>query len=223
MDIRTMLFQLQDENYRDFTARLIPNVSVKDIIGVRTPLLRKMAREMFKHGDAYEFMANIPHTYYEEYNFHAFLIEQIKDFDKCIEELDRFLPYVNNWATCDSMRPKVLGKHKNELLEHIKRWISSGHTYTIRFGVGMLMCHFLDGDFRPEYLELAIIESNEYYVNVMCAWYYATALAKQYEATIPYFEEKKLPKWVHNKAIQKAGESFRVNKEQKEFLKTLKI
>lgn len=223
MDIQERLFQLQDKEYRDFNAALIPTVPKEQVIGVRTPELRKFAREVFKSGEAAEFMAALPHEYLEEDNLHGFLIEQIKDFDKCIEELDRFLPYVDNWATCDGMRPKVLGKHKNELLGHIKRWISSEYTYTARFGIGMLMCHFLDEEFSLEYLDWANIESDEYYVNMMCAWYYATALAKQYEATIHCFEEKKLPKWVHNKAIQKARESFRVNKEQKDYLKTLKI
>lgn len=223
MDIQQRLFQLQDKAYGEFTAKLIPNIAPELIIGVRTPKLRKLAKEVFKSGEAAEFMSALPHEYYEEDNLHGFLIEQIRDFDSCTQALDSFLPYVDNWATCDSMRPKVLGKHKKELLEHIKGWISSGHTYTVRFGTGMLMCHFLDGDFKPEYLDWANVESEEYYVNMMCAWFYATALAKQYEAVLPYFEEKKLPKWVHNKAIQKARESFRVNKEQKDYLKTLKI
>lgn len=223
MDIQERLFQLQDREYRDFNAALIPTVPKELVIGVRTPELRKLAKEVYKSGEAADFMAVLPHEYFEEDNLHGFLIEQIKDFNECIKALDRFLPYVDNWGTCDSMRPKVLGKHKMELLEHIKRWISSEHTYTIRFGIGMLMCHFLDEDFRPEYLDWANVESDEYYVNMMCAWYYATALAKQYGSTLPYIEPKKLPKWVHNKAIQKARESNRINKEQKEYLNSLKI
>lgn len=223
MDIQERLFALQDKKYRDFSAALIPNIPKELVIGVRAPELRKLSKEVFKSPDRGDFMSALPHEYYEEDNLHAFLIEQIRNFDNCIEELDRFLPHVDNWASCDCMRPKVLGKHKNELIEHIKRWISSEHTYTIRFGIGMLMSHFLDGDFKPEYLDWANVESEEYYVNMMCAWFYATALAKQYEATLPYIEDKKLPKWVHNKAIQKARESFRVNKEQKEYLNSLKI
>ena len=223
MDIQERLFELQDREYRDFNSALIPTVPKELVIGVRTPALRKLAKEVFKSGEAENFMAALPHEYYEEDNLHGFLIEQIRDFDSCIAELNQFLPYVDNWATCDGMRPKVLGKHKNQLLEHIKRWISSEHTYTLRFAMGMLMCHFLDGDFSTEYLDWVNIPSEEYYVNMMAAWFYATALAKQYEAALPYFEDRKLTKWVHNKAIQKARESFRVNKEQKDYLKTLKI
>lgn len=223
MDIQERLFELQDKAYGDFNSALIPNVPRELVIGVRTPALRKLAKEVFKMGEVKDFMAALPHEYYEEDNLHAFLIEQIKDFDSCIEELDKFLPYVDNWASCDGMRPKVLGKHKKEHLEHIKRWISSEHTYTVRFGMGMLMCHFLDEEFKPEYLDWVNIPSEEYYVNMMAAWYYATALAKQFEQTVKLFEEKKLSPWVHNKAIQKARESFRINKEQKDYLKTLKI
>ena len=223
MDVQERLFALRDEKYRDFTAALIPTVPKELIIGVRTPELRKLAKEVFKSGGAEEFLAALSHEYYEEDNLHGFLIEQIKDFELCIAELDRFLPFVDNWASCDGMRPKVLGKHKKELLEHIKGWISSEHTYTIRFGMGMLMCHFLDEDFSPEYLDWVNIQSEEYYVNMMAAWFYATALAKQYEAVLPYFEEKRLAKWVHNKAIQKARESYRVSKEHKDYLKFLKI
>ena len=223
MDVQERLFELRDDKYRDFTASLIPTVPKELIIGVRTPALGKLAKEVFKSGGAEEFLAALPHEYYEEDNLHGFLIEQISDFEICIAELEKFLPFVDNWASCDGMRPKVLGKRKKELLEHIKGWISSGHTYTIRFGMGMLMCHFLDEDFSPEYLDWVNIQSEEYYVNMMAAWFYATALAKQYEAVLPFFEEKRLSNWVHNKAIQKARESYRVSKEHKDYLKFLKI
>ncbi len=223
MDIQEQLFRLQDLKYRDFQAPLIPNVPKELMIGVRTPDLRKLAKELTKSGEGEAFLLALPHEYYEEDNLHAFLLGEIRDFARCVQELDRFLPYVDNWASCDSLRPRVLAKHKEALLPHVRRWIASEHCYTRRFGLEMLMCHFLDEAFRPEYLELAVIDSGEYYVNMMVAWFFATALAKQYEATLPYLEERRLQPWTHNKAIQKAVESFRVHKEQKETLKTLKI
>ena len=223
MDIVEKLFELQDLGYRDFSSALIPNVEKELVIGVRTPQLRKLAKEIFKSGEADSFMMELPHKYLEENHLHGFLIEQIKDFDACIATINKFLPFVNNWATCDSMRPKVFAAHKAELIGCIEGWIGSEHCYTKRFGIEMLMCHFLDGDFRPQYLSWANIKSDEYYLNMMCAWFYATALAKQYDATIDIFEQKVLPPWVHNKAIQKARESFRVSKEHKDYLKNLKI
>ena len=223
MDIVEKLFELQDLGYRDFSSALIPNVEKELVIGVRTPQLRKLAKELFKSGEADSFMMELPHKYLEENHLHGFLIEQIKDFDACIATINKFLPFVNNWATCDSMRPKVFAAHKAELIGCIEGWIGSEHCYTKRFGIEMLMCHFLDGDFRPQYLSWANIKSDEYYLNMMCAWFYATALAKQYDATIGIFEQKVLPPWVHNKAIQKARESFRVSKEHKDYLKNLKI
>ena len=223
MDIVEKLFELQDLGYRDFSSALIPNVEKELVIGVRTPQLRKLAKELFKSGEAESFMTELPHKYLEENHLHGFLIEQIKDFDACIATINKFLPFVNNWATCDSMRPKVFAAHKAELIGCIEGWIGSEHCYTKRFGIEMLMCHFLDGDFRPQYLSWANIKSDEYYLNMMCAWFYATALAKQYDATIDIFEQKVLPPWVHNKAIQKARESFRVSKEHKDYLKNLKI
>ena len=214
---------MQDPEYRDFSSALIPNVPKELVIGVRTPELRKLAKEVFQSGEAEKFMESLPHKYLEEKHLHGFLIEQIKDFDSCIAELYKFLPHADNWATCDSIRPKIFTKHKKELVCHIRRWISSEHVYEKRFGMGMLMCHFLDDEFEPEYLDWVNVCSEEYYVNMMEAWFYATALAKQYEQTLPYFEEKRLSGWVHNKAIQKARESFRVKKEHKDYLKTLKI
>ena len=162
--------------------------------------------------------------YFEENNVHAFLIQQIKDFERCVEEVEKFLPYINNWATCDMMSPKIFKKHKEQLLVSVRRWISSDETYTVRYGIGMLMQHFLDEDFREEYLALAAgIRSQEYYVNMMIAWYFATALAKQYEKALPYIEEKRLDDWTHNKAIQKSCESYRITPEQKAYLRTLKV
>lgn len=218
------LFALQDLGYRDFHARLMPTVDKEKVIGIRTPNLRKFAKEFGKKPEAENFLGQLPHQYYEENNVHGFLISGMKDYDRCIEELYRFLPYVDNWATCDLMSPKIFKKHLPELLEHIKVWIASEHTYMVRFGIGMLMSFYLDEAFEPEYLQMAAsVKSEEYYINMMIAWYFATALAKQYDAARIYLEEKRLEKWTHNKTIQKAVESYRITSEQKAYLKTLKI
>ena len=222
--IQERLFSLQDEKYRDFMAPLIPSVTYERIIGVRTPALRSLAKELVRSGEAEGFISVLPHEYFEEDQLHAFILSELKDFDRCISEVERFLPYVDNWATSDQMSPKVFRKHKGELLTHIREWISSGETYKVRFGTGMLMQHYLDDDFDPEYPEMVSgIRSGEYYVNMMTAWYFATALAKQYDAVIPYIEGKRLDKWTHNKAIQKAIESRRISDERKEYLRSLKI
>ena len=222
-EIQDLLFSLQDEKYREFHTKLIPTIDPDKIIGVRTPVLRKQVKELAKRPDIHEYMMTLPHTYYEENNLHAFLIEQIKDYEECVRRLEEFLPYVDNWATCDSMTPKVLKKHKGELLEKISVWLASDHVYTIRFGIEMLMKSYLDEDFDERYLEwVAAVRSEEYYVNMMIAWYFATALAKQYEATLPYIVESRLADWTHNKAIQKAVESYRITPEQKVYLKSLK-
>ncbi len=220
--IREQLFAMQDLEYRDFHARLIPNVEKEKIIGVRTPALRKYAKSLSLE-EAENFMSCLPHEYYEENNLHAFLIERERNFDDCIKKLECFLPYVDNWATCDMMRPKVLGKYPEELLEYIDKWIAAADTYRVRFGLNMLMTYYLDDNFKEEYLErAAAVQSEEYYVNMMIAWYFATALAKQYEKALPFFTESRLPLWVHNKAIQKAVESRRITAEQKQYLRTLK-
>ncbi len=222
-NIQKKLFKLQDLSYKEFHSKLMPTISEDTIIGVRTPELRRLSKQLAKEQDMTEFLHTLPHTYYEENNLHGFLIEMIKDYDECIKELDRFLPYVDNWATCDLMAPRVLGKHLPQLLEKIKEWTASGETYTIRFGIGMLMRFFLDDAFDTAYLDLAVsVQSEEYYVNMMRAWYFATALAKQYEATLPYIEEQRLDVWTHNKAIQKAVESRRITASQKIYLKSLK-
>lgn len=217
------LFELQDLKYRDFNAKLIPTVDKETVIGVRTPALRKLAKEITGSEEAEAFLKELPHQYYEENNLHGSLVEGIKEYDKCIKELNHFLPYVDNWATCDLMRPKCFKKHLMELLEQIKIWLKSEHIYTVRFAIEMLMTFYLDEAFEPEYLEwVSEIRSEEYYLNMMIAWYFATALAKQYDATIPYIENRKLDKWAHNKTIQKAVESYRITDEQKVYLKTLK-
>ena len=223
-DIRKDLFELQDLKYRDFQKKLIPSADPESVIGVRTPSLREYAKQAAKREDISGFLEVLPHRYFDENQLHAFIISLMKDYDRCIAELNRFLPYVDNWATCDQMSPKVFKKHRKELLPEIKKWIASGQTYTVRFGIGMLMEHFLDEDFAPEYPEMvAGVRSEEYYVNMMIAWYFATALAKQYDAVLPYIEGRRLDAWTHNKAIQKSVESYRITPEQKEYLRALKI
>lgn len=223
-EIREGLFALKDEKYREFHKKLIPTVDENTVIGIRTPALRKYAKEVSGTPGAEVFMQILPHEYYEENNLHGMLIETMKDYDECIAYLDEFLPYVDNWATCDLISPKVFKKHKDELLVKIKEWMASDRTYTIRFGMEMLMTHFLDEDFEPEYLGMvADVRSEEYYVNMMIAWFFATALAKQYEASLPYIENHRMDRWTHNKTIQKAIESYRITDEQKQYLRSLKI
>lgn len=222
--IQQALFSMQDEGYRDFQSRLMPTISKEQIIGVRTPMLREYAKTLYKNGDYHDFLQELPHAYYEENNLHGALLCKMKDFSTLIDEIERFLPYVDNWATCDMLHPKIFAKHTEELLPYIRRWLVSEHPYTIRFGIEMLMNEYLDEHFEETYLaEVSRITSDEYYVNMMIAWYFATALAKQYEATLPYLEKKLLSPWVHNKTIQKAVESYRITGEQKDYLKTLRI
>ncbi len=221
--LKPILFSMADENYRDFQSKLMPTVPKEKIIGIRTPLLRKFAKDFSKTPKAEIFLENLPHEFYEENNLHAFLLEFITDFDECAEAVTKFLPFVDNWATCDSLSPKVFGRNKEKLLGHIEKWLSAGDTYSVRFGIKMLMEHFLGDDFSLEYPKaVAKIKSEEYYIRMMQAWYFATALAKQYEAVLPFIENRALEKWTHNKAIQKAIESYRITEEQKEYLKTLK-
>ena len=223
-EIRDRLFSLQDAKYRELQIKILPNLEPESIIGVRTPELRQMAKELAVREETGAFLKNLPHRFFDENQLHAFILSGMKDYTACMEALERFLPYVDNWATCDQMSPKVFRKHRMELLGSIRKWIASDQAYTIRFGIGMLMEHYLDGDFDPAYPEMAAgVRSGEYYVNMMTAWYFATALAKQYDAVIPYIENRRLDPWTHNKAIQKAIESYRITPEQKEYLKTLKI
>ena len=223
MNIQEELFKLQDLKYREFQSKLIPDVDKENIIGVRTPDLRKLAKEILKN-NYNDFLNDLPHKYYEENQLHMFIISEIKNYDECLKRFNEFLPYVDNWSTCDQSLPKVFKKNSDKLINEIKKWIKSKETYTIRFGISMLMRVYLDKEFDKKYLEMVSkIKSKEYYVNMMIAWYFATALAKQYDATITYIENKKLDKWIHNKSIQKALESYRVTSEHKEYLKSLKI
>ena len=223
-NIQEELFKLQDKGYRDMQIKIIPTVNPDTIIGVRTPELRNLAKRLFKENNYIEFINDLPHKYFDENQLHAFIISIIKDYDECLNYFNKFLPYIDNWATCDQQSPKVFLKHPNELLEEIKKWIKSKEAYTIRFGVSMLMRNYLDKNFKPEYLEMVSkIKSNEYYVNMMIAWFFATALAKQYESTIPFIENKQLDIWVHNKTIQKAIESYRITQDHKDYLRSLKI
>ena len=222
-DLCRKLYDLQDLKYRDMQIKIIPTISPESVIGVRTPELRSMAKDIMKGGDYKDFLEELPHRYFEENQLQAFIISGIKDLNECMEELEKFLPYADNWATCDQMSPKIFKKHKDVLLTHIKEWLESDKTYTVRFGVKMLMDHFLDEDFDPVYPEMvAKLRSEEYYVNMMIAWYFATALAKQYESILPFIEEKRLDDWTHNKAIQKSVESRRITEGQKLYLKSLK-
>lgn len=222
--IREKLLALKDEKYKEFLCKLIPTVEPQRVIGIRTPEMRALAKELNGTPEAEEFIRLLPHEYYEENGLHSFFIEKIKDFDRAVEELDRFLPYVDNWATCDSMRPAVFKKHLPELLEKIREWTAADETYTVRFGIEMLMTFYLDEAFEAEYLDLvADLRSQEYYINMMRAWFFATALAKQYEAVLPYIERGALDAWTHNKAIQKAVESRRITDAQKAYLRSLKV
>ena len=223
MKAQELLFQLQDKGYRDLQSKLIPTIPAETIIGVRIPAIRKLAKEYGKDPESVEFLKQLPHTYYDENILHALLVAEIKDYEVCVKEVERFLPYVDNWAVCDIFSPKVFRKNRDRLIDKIKEWAASEHPYTCRFGMEMLMTHFLDEDFRVEYLEIpAAVHSEEYYVNMMIAWYFATALAKQWDAVIPYIEEHRLADWTHKKTIQKAIESYRITPEQKEYLRSLR-
>ena len=222
--LQRQLFDLQDLKYREFHSKLMPGIAKETIIGIRTPVLRNFVKEFRKTDEAQLFLAELPHQYYEENNIHMMLIAQIRDYEACIAEVNRFLPYINNWATCDLPQPKCFGAHKKELLQEVHKWIASNETYTIRYGIGTLMRFYLDDDFDSSYVTLvAQVRSEEYYVNMMIAWYMATALARHWSSTIPYITDRKLDVWVHNKTIQKAVESFRISSEQKEILKSLRI
>ena len=218
------LFALQDTEYQVFQSKLMPTIPPETVIGVRTPLLRKRAKELAGTPQAESFLHDLPHRYYEENNLHAFLIEQIRDYDTALAETERFLPYINNWATCDCFCPKVFAKHKEELLIPLRRWLGSDQTYTVRYAMGMLMRYYLDEDFQPEYLAwVAGVHSEEYYLNMMRAWYFATALAKQPDAALPWLTDRRLDVWTHNKTIQKAAESYRIPPEMKQQLRELRI
>ncbi len=222
--LQERLFAMQDKQYAAFQAKLTPGVPVESFIGIRVPVLRKFTKEFTKEAECKDFLHQLPHEYYDENMLHGLLISEVKDYEECIRLTDSFLPFVDNWAVCDIMSPKVFAKHKKELLAKIKTWCKSSHVYTCRFGIETLMSHYLDKDFKAEYLEIpASVRSEEYYVKMMVAWFFATALAKQWDATIPYIEQRRLAPWMHNKTIQKAIESYRITPEQKDYLRTLKI
>lgn len=223
-ELQQHLFGMRDAAYAAFIAKLTPGFPPSHLIGVRVPLLRTIARSFAKEEAASQrFLSHLPHSYYEEDILHGMLISLVKDYDRCLDLTDRFLPYVDNWAVCDTLSPKVFAKHKAQLLENILRWSSSSHTYTCRFGLRMLMTHFLDDSFSADFLEIpAAIRSEEYYVKMMVAWFFATALAKQWEATLPYLENRQLDPWTHRKTIQKAIESYRIPPERKDYLRTLR-
>lgn len=226
-EITNHLFELQDTQYQKFQAKLIPSISPETVIGVRTPELKNFAKELCSQGilnDSSGFLTELPHKYFDENQLHAFIISREKNFEKCLSLVEKFLPHINNWVTCDQLSPAVFKKNHLSLLPHIKKWLSESHTYTVRFAIGLLMKYFLDDGFSPEYLSyVAEIHSDEYYINMMIAWYFATALAKQYDSALPFLENHKLSSWIHNKTIQKAVESFRITDEQKCFLKSLKF
>ena len=223
-ELQKALFEMQDLKYRDFNSSLIPTVDKEKVIGVRTPELRRFAKEFAKTEESKSFLKELPHEYYEENNLHAFLLDGIKDYDEAVEAVDVFLSYVDNWGTCDTMSPKVFKKHLPELLKYINEWIVSDETYRVRFAIEMLMKHYLDEAFDEKYLDMvASVKSDEYYINMMIAWYFATALAKQYEPAVKILQEKRLEAWTHNKTIQKAVESYRISAEQKEYLRSLKV
>lgn len=224
MEILDRLLALQDEKNAAFQAKLTPGVPADRFLGVRVPKCRALAKEIVKKGDYQDFLLQLPHRYFDENMLHSLIISELKDYDTCIRETELFLPYVDNWAVCDIMSPKVFAKHKEELLVKIREWAGSEHTYTCRFGIEMLMTHFLDKDFRAEYLDIpAAVRSEEYYVNMMIAWFFATALAKKWDAALPYLTDGRLDVWTHNKTIQKARESYRITPEQKELLRGLMI
>ena len=224
LELEKELFQLQDLDYRDFHSKLMPGIDKNNIIGIRIPVLRAFAKRFEKTEAAKEFINVLPHRYYEEDNLHMMIITGIKDYEKCIYEIERFLPYINNWSTCDTPLPKCFKTNKENLLIHVKKWIASHEVYSIRYGIGVLMRMYLDEDFKPEYLELVSdVKSEEYYVNMMIAWYMATALAKQWNESIVYIEQHRLSQWVHKKTIQKAIENYRITEEQKEYLRSLKL
>ena len=220
-EIVTELFRMRDADYALLQAKIIPTVAADRIIGVRTPALRAFAKALYKDRDKEDFLSCTPHQYFDENQLHAFVISLEKDFDKCIAEVDAFLPFIDNWATCDQLSPKAFKREPEKLLQYIQSWIKSDQTYTVRFAIGMLMQHFLDECFETGYADMvAEVRSEEYYINMMIAWYFATALAKQYERTVPYLEGRRLDGWVHNKAIQKSVESYRITDEQKAYLKS---
>jgi len=222
--IQEKLFALRDEKFSKFQRRLMPTVSPETVIGVRTPAIRELVKEIKGTDEARSFIKDLPHEYFDENQLHALLLSQESEYETCIEHVEKFLPYIDNWATCDQLSPKIFKKHRRELLKRIQRWINSKEVYTVRFGIGMLKRHFLDEDFDEKHLKLvAGVDSGEYYIKMMVAWYFATALAKHWDSAVKFIEAGELDRWTHNKSIRKATESYRVPLEHKEYLKTLRI
>lgn len=222
--IQKLLFTYKDEKYANFQKSLTPGVDESLFIGVRVPEIRKIAKQHLKDKEYIDFLDELPHKYFDENMLHGELISNINDYDECIKKVEKFLPYVDNWAVCDTMSPKCFSKHKDELLKKIKQWAKSKNTYTCRFAIGMLMKHYLDEDYKEDYLTIpSKVCSDEYYIKMMQAWFYATALSKKWDDTIVYLQDRKLNKWIHNKTIQKANESYRISDEQKQYLKTLRM
>lgn len=224
MDIKKILLENVDEKYAEFQRKLIPNIDGKKILGVRTPILRKIAKDFSKDESCKIFLNSLPHKTFEENQLHSFILCEMKNFDECIVRVEEFLPYVDNWATCDQLAPKVFRKNKEKLIPYINKWLESEEIYTVRFGIEMAMSHFLDEDFRPEFFDKIIkVKSDDYYVKMMVAWFFATALAKQWDETIKIIESKKLEPWTQNKTVQKAKESHRITKEQENYLIKYKV
>lgn len=222
--IREKLKELQDLEYKDFIFKLTPTLNYDSIIGIRIPNLRNLAKEIYNTQTAKDFLNCVPHKYFEENTLHVMLLEKIRDFNTAVFEVDRFLKYIDNWSVCDNRSPVAFKNNTDSLFPYIKKWIKDEHIYTVRYGVKKLMDYYLDEHFEKEHLMIvAKVEQKDYYINMMTAWYFATALAKQYEDTVPIIEKRILPKWTHNKTIQKAVESFRITDEQKDYLRSLKI
>ena len=223
MSVQERLFALKDEDFARFQSALIPNIPKETVVGVRMPMIRKLAKEIAGEAETQAFLTELPHAYYDENVLHSVLLSRMKDYGACMEAVEAFLPYVDNWAVCDCLSPKVFAKHKPELMEKIRKWVKAEHVYTCRFGLEMLMTHFLDADFKPECLDLAAdVRLEDYYAKMMAAWFFATALAKQWDAAVAYLETNRLEPWTHNKTIQKARESYRISTEQKAYLRMLK-
>ena len=223
MTLYNRLIEVKDDGYREFQAKLVPNIPPETILGVRTPQMRAIAKEVFEGPDRDAFLNDLPHKYYEENLIHFFVLSMIRDFSECVQAVETFLPYVDCWPVSDQATPRSFKKDHQKLLPYIKKWIASEHVYTARFGIRMLMNEFLGDDFREEYLKIVASKKGEdYYLKMMVAWYFATALAKRYDESVRYFEDRRLDEWVHRKAIQKAVESYRVTEEHKEYLKSLR-
>ncbi len=223
MNITEKLFALRDTGYAAFQAKLVPTVEPERIIGVRTPALRQLAKEICQTEEGDAFLRGLPHYYYDENMLHAALLGRVKPYERCLSAVEEFLPYIDNWAVCDTLKPAVFQKHKKELLESVRRWAGSERPFVCRFGIKTLMDHFLDGDFRADLFDIPCgVKSDNHYVKTAVAWFFATALAKQWDDAISIVREARLPAETQNLAIRKATESYRISGERKDYLKSLK-